>query len=205
MLKIFYGGNRLAAEKAIKQELGEGFEVYEGEGLELSDLPNIFQGTSLFETKKRRILLKNVSENPVVWEKMADYAATETEVIVWEMKLDKRTAGYKRLTEAGVAMREFPEVASPESKLVFNILDLALKDGESAVREVEKIELTQDPYMVFGLFVTQTLKKYDQSGGAVKERKLLKKLAVLDMQMKTATIEPWTLIKAMLLEIGNGW
>jgi len=203
MLKVFYGGNRLAAEKAIKQELGEGFEVYEGEGLELTDLPNIFQGASLFETKKRRILLKNVSENPAVWEKVADYAETETEVIIWEMKLDKRTAGYKRLVGAGVAMREFPEVATPESKIVFNILDLALKDGEKAVREVEKIELTQDPYMVFGLFVTQALKKYDQSGGAARERRLLKKLAVLDMRMKTATIEPWTLMKAILLEIGE--
>jgi len=203
MFKVFYGGNRLAAEKAIKQELGEGFEVYEGEGLELTDLPNIFQGMSLFETEKRRILLKNVSENAVVWEKMADYAKTEAEVVVWEMKLDKRTAGYKRLVEAGVTMREFPEVVPPESKLVFNILDLALRDGEKAVREVEKIELTQDPYMVFGLFVTQALKKYDQSGGAARERKLLKKLAVLDMRMKTAAVEPWTLIKATLLEIGE--
>lgn len=201
MLRIFYGGNRVAAEQAIRRELGEGYEVFDGENLVVTDLPSIFRGVSLFETEGRRILLKNVSENSAVWEKVVDYADTEAEVIVWEMKLDKRSVGYKRLAEADVVMREFPDLVPPESRLVFNILDLALKDGEAAVREVEKIELVQDPYMMFGLFVTQALKKFEQSGGAARERKVLKKLAELDMRMKTAAMEPWTLIKAFLLEI----
>lgn len=201
MLRVFYGGNRVAAEQAIRRELGEGYEVFDGENLVVTDLPSIFRGVSLFETEGRRILLKNVSENLAVWEKVVDYADTEAEVIVWEMKLDKRSVGYKRLAEAGVVMREFPDLVPPESRLVFNILDLALKDGEAAVREVEKIELVQDPYMMFGLFVTQALKKFEQSGGAARERKVLKKLAELDMRMKTAAMEPWTLIKAFLLEI----
>ena len=199
MLKIFYGGNRVAAEQAIRRELGEGYEVFDGENLELTDLPSIFWGTSLFGTEKRKILLKNVGENAVVWEKVADYADTEAEVIIWELKLDKRSAGYKRLVETKVVMREFPELVAPETKAVFNILDLALRDGEAAVKEVEKIELTQDPYMLFGLFVTQALKKYEQSGGAVRERKLIQELAELDLRMKAATMEPWVLIKACLL------
>ena len=37
MLKIFYGENRLEAEKKIKALLGEGYEVFEGENLELTD------------------------------------------------------------------------------------------------------------------------------------------------------------------------
>ncbi len=201
MLKIFYGGNRVAAEQAIKRELGEGYEVFDGEMLEVGDLPNIFWGASLLEAGKRRILLKNVSENAAVWEKMADYVETEAEVIAWELKIDKRLAGTKALTAAGVTMREFPEMVAPEAKMVFNILDLAIRNGEAAVREVEKIELIQDPYMMFGLFVTQALKKYEQSGGAARERKLLKKLAELDMRMKMATVEPWVLIKAFLLEV----
>ena len=200
-MKVFYGGNRVAAEQAIRRELGEGYEVFDGENLELTDLPSIFRGASLFETGKRRILLKNVSENVVVWEKVADYAETEAEVIVWELKLDKRSAGYKRMTEAGVAMKEFPEVVAPEARVVFNLLDLAMRNGEAAVKEVEKIELVQDPYMLFGLFVTQALKRFEQSGGAARERKLLKKLAELDLRMKRATMEPWALIKAFLLEL----
>lgn len=198
MLRVFYGGDRQGAERVIRQALGEGYEVFEGENLSLTDLPSIFQGTSLFETEKRRILLKDVGENAAVWEKVVDYAETPHEVICWEMKLDKRSSGYKRLKEAGVELREFAELKRPEANLVFNILDTALEDGVKAVKMVGQIELTQDPYMFFGLMVTQALKKFEQSGGK-RGRKLLKKLAELDMRMKSANVEPWVLVKAFLL------
>lgn len=203
MFRVFYGPNRLEVEKNIKSILGEDYEVFEGESLEAADLPSVFLGTSLFGAEKRRILLKDVGENSAVWEKIADYANTEHEVIIWELKLDKRSAGYKRLKGTGVELREFPELKRPEEKLVFNILDTALRNGERAVEMVEQIELTQDPYMFFGLLVTQALKKYELSGGGVRERKLVKGLAELDMQMKTASLEPWVLVKGFLLRIGK--
>lgn len=203
MLKIFYGPNRLEAEKAIKVSLGEGYEVFEGEGLVLTDLPSIFQGASLFETAKRRILLKDVGENSVVWGKIADYADTAHEVICWETKLDKRSLGYKKLKDVNVELREFPELKRPEEKLVFNILDTALRNGGQAVKMVEQIELTQDPYMFFGLMVTQTLKEYEFSRAGAREQRLVKELAKLDMQMKSSSIEAWTLVKSFLLRIGS--
>lgn len=203
MLRVLYGLNRLEAEKNVKKFLGEGYEVFEGEKLEGTDLPSIFLGTSLFGAEKRRILLKDVGENSVVWEKLADYASTEHEVVIWEMKLDKRSAGYKRLKEAGVEMREFAELRKPEEGMVFNILDMALRDGRQAVAMAEKIELTQDPYMFFGLMVTQALKKYELSGGKVREQRLVKELAKLDREMKSTNIEPWTLVKGFLLRIGK--
>lgn len=203
MLKVYYGGNRLEAEKAIKRALGEGYEVYEGESLRVEDLPSIFQGTSLFEAGERRILLKDLGENPVVWEKIVDYAETEHNVIVWEMKLDKRSAGYKRLKEAGVELVEYPERKKPEMNLVFNILDTALVDGEKAVAMVEKIELEQDPYMFFGLMVTQALKKFEMTGGGRKERRLVKELAKTDLLMKGSGMEAWVLIKSLLLRVGD--
>ncbi len=202
MLRIFYGPNRLAAEKAIKNTLGEGYEVFEGETLELTDLPSIFRGASLFETEKRRILLKDAGENAAVWEKLVDYADTAHEVIAWELKLDKRSAGYKRLKDAGVAMQEFPELKKPEERLVFNILDTALVDGPRAVKMVEQIELTQDPYMFFGLMVTQALKKFEATRGGAREQMLIKMLAELDVQMKSSSnIEPWVLVKSFLLRV----
>lgn len=202
MFKVFYGDNRQGAERAIKQTLGEGYEVFEGENLSLTDLPSIFQGSSLFEMENRRILLKDVGENAVVWEKVVDYVETPHEVICWEMKLDKRSSGYKRLKNSGVELREFAELRRPEANLVFNILDTALEDGARAVKMVEQIELAQDPYMFFGLMVTQALKKFEQSGGR-SGCGLLKRLAELDMRMKSASVEPWTLVKAFLLEIGG--
>lgn len=199
MLRVFYGENRLAAEKVVKQTLGENYEVYEGETLGLTDLPSIFQGASLFETERRRILLKNLAENAAVWEKIAEYLDTEHDVVVWELKLDKRSAGYKRLKEAGVELREFAALKKPELNVVFNVLDAALRDGAKAVKIVEQIELEQDPYMFFGLLVTQMLKKFDNTEGGAKERRLLKELAKTDLEMKSSAIEPWMLIKAFLL------
>lgn len=203
MLKVFYGANRGAAQQAVRRELGEGYEVYEGENLTLTDLPSVFQGTSLFEAEQRRILLKDVAENAAVWEKLADYAATGHKVVDWETKLDKRAAGYKRLKDAGVEMQEFAELKRPEERMVFNILDTALSDGVKAVKMVEQIELTQDPYMFLGLMVTQALKKFELSGGRAREQRLIKRLAKLDIQMKSASIEPWVLVKAFLMECGG--
>lgn len=205
MLKVFAGDDRVAAQKAVKRALGVDYEVFEGEQLAITDLPSIFQGMSLLGAlgaEKRYILLKDVSENAAVWEKIPDYAETEHEVVIWETKLDKRSATYKKLKSSGVVLEEFSLQKPPEAGLVFSILDTALRDGTEAVRMVEKIELTQDPYMFFGLMVTQALKKFEAQNGVL-ERKILKKLAQLDIQMKTTAVEPWTLVKAFLLEVGN--
>lgn len=204
MLRILYGPNRLEAEKAIKKALGEWYEVFEGENLTLTDLPSIFLGTSLFGSERRRILLKDVSENSAVWEKLADYAATDFEVVAWELKLDKRSAGYKRLKDAKVEMTEFVELRKPEANLVFNILDTALAgNGKQAVNMVMQIEQDQDPYMFFGLMVTQALKKFEMSRGSRRIAMVLKELAQLDLQMKSTIVEPWALIKSFLLRVGN--
>ncbi len=203
MLKVFYGENRQGAERAIKQTLGDNYEAYEGESLTPEDLPSILLGASLFDAGERKILLKDLTENALVWERIGDYLSTPHMVIAWEQKIDKRSAGYKKLKEAEVELREFVEPKKPEMNLVFGILDAALVDGKRAVQMVEKVEQTQDPYMFFGLLVTQTLKKYDATGAGVRERKILKELAKLDMQMKETAMEPWILVKAFLLRVGK--
>lgn len=200
MFKVFWGDNRLEVEKAAKRVLGANYEIFEGENLAVTDLPSIFRGTSLFSDEKRRILLKDVSENSAVWEKIADYIDTDHTVIVWETKIDKRSVAYKNLKAKGVEMQEFLLRQPPEAKAVFNILDTALRDGSQAVRMVEQIEENQDPYMFFGLMVTQALKKFELKQGK-KEQELLKKLGKLDIQMKTSTLEAWDLVKAFLLQI----
>ncbi len=198
------GEDRVSAQKAVNNELGGNYEVFEGSELAVDDLPSIFQGLALFQEEERRILLKNVSENTAVWEKMGEYADTEHKVIVWETKIDKRSTGYKQLKAKGVQLQEFALQTKPEMRQVFGIFDLALKgNGEGAVRMVEKIELEQDPFMFFGLMVTQALKKFEARQGE-RERRILKELAKLDMQMKgesVVNIEAWTLIKAFLLRL----
>lgn len=198
MLSVFSGENRLEAEKAVKRALGTDYEVFEGENLTVADLPSIFLGTSLFGTEKRQILLKELSENKEVWEKIPDYLATGHDIVIWESKIDKRSVVYKAMKAAGVMMQEFLAMKNPDANVVFNILDMALRNGPQAVKMVEKIELEQDPYMFFGLLVTQAIKKMEYQAGT-KEKCLLKELSVLDMQMKTTSVEPWLLVKSFLL------
>lgn len=203
MLKVFFGDDRVKAQDAVQRELGANYEVLDGEDLTLADLPSIFRGSSLFDTGVRRILVKDVSANTIVWEKIADYADTSHQVIIWETKLDKRTAGYKALKAAKIEMQEFAAKTPPETKLVFGILETAFRDGEAAVRQVEQIELAQDPYMFFGLLVTQLLKRLDEGCNVAQTKRQVQELAKLDLQMKTTGVEPWLLVKSFLLRVGK--
>lgn len=202
-MKVIYGEDRGAAEQAMRRLLGDGYEVYEGENLELGDLPSIFQGTTLFAAEKRRILLKNLTERAEIWEKIGDYAETTHEVVIWEQKVDKRSVGYKRLVEKGVEFQEFKSIVGVDPRVVFGILDIALRDGAQALKEVEKIETAQDPYMFFGLLVSQMMKKYQFSRGGKREKAILKRMAEVDMQMKTTGVEAWMLVKGFLVGLGS--
>ncbi len=202
MIRVFWGEDRLEAEKAVKRLLGVDYEVFEGENLSPQDLPSVFQGTSLFGTGVRKILLKDLTENTAVWEKVGDYLETEHEVVIWEKKVDKRSVVYKKMVAAGVEMQEFAEKKGADTRVVFGILETALRDGVRAVKMVEQIEMMQDPYMFFGLMVTQALKRFEAKPG-VKEKRILKRLAKLDMQMKTTGMEPWMLIRVFLMEVGR--
>lgn len=202
-MKVIYGEDRGAAEQAMWRLLGDDYEVYEGENLELDDLPSIFQGTTLFAAEKRRILLKNLTERAEIWEKIGDYAETTHEVVIWEQKVDKRSVGYKRLVEKGVEFQEFKSIVGADPRAAFGILDIALRDGAQALKEVEKIETTQDPYMFFGLLVSQMMKKYQFSRGGKREKAILKRMAEVDIQMKTTGVEAWTLVKGFLAGLSS--
>lgn len=205
-MRVIYGEGRAAAEQEVRRILGADYEVYEGENLSLADLPSIFQGTTLFGASdggQRRILLKNLTERAEIWEKIGDYADSTYEVMIWEVKVDKRSAGYKRLVEKGVEFKEFKNAEGVDARAAFGILDIALKDGVKALKEVEKIEVAQDPYMFFGLLVSQMVKKYEFSHGGKREREILKRMAEVDRQMKTTGIEPWTLVKGFLVQVSS--
>lgn len=196
------GVDRVSAQEAVRAALGTDYEVFEGENLSVNDLPSIFQGTSLFNTEKRRILLKNLSENSAVWEKIPDYAETEHDIVLWETKIDKRSVVYKDLKASGVEMREFVEKPNFDARAVFGILDAARRDGKRAVEMLEKIETEQDPYMFMGLMASQQLKRLAERPNA-KEKRVLKLLAEADMQMKTTAVEPWLIVKSFLLRVAG--
>ena len=206
-IRVYTGDDRVKIGEQVTKELGEGYEVFEGEGLSRESLPSLFLGGSLFAVDTRKILIKDFSENVDVWnafvENIEEFLKSDAKVIIWETKLDKRLASTKAITKAGVEIHEFKMASPVDMKAVFNIYDIALRDGEKAVKELEKIESVQDPYMFFGLMASQALKKLEWRPRGVKEKRVLKELAAVDMQMKSTAVEPWMLIKSFLLRLST--
>ena len=99
-IKILTGEDRVKTERVIKRELGEGYEVFEGEKLTTGDLPGIFLGATLFSVgEKRKILIKDLGENKEVLdalaEKLEEFLTTDNDVVLWESKIDKRLTSIK--------------------------------------------------------------------------------------------------------------
>ena len=201
MIRIFYGDDRVRAQKEIKRLLSDNYEVVEGADLQATDLPSLFLGASLF-SEERRILVKDMGENAVCFGELVKYLQTPHGVIVWESKLDKRTATYKTLVKQKIEIKEFKLMEAPEKKLVFDVFDEAWRgNGKRAVGMVEQIETTNDPYMFLGLLVSQVMRKLES--GDRKAGRAVKILAECDIKMKSTAFSPWTLIKAALVKLAS--
>ena len=199
MIKVFYGEDRVEAEKAIKQFLGESYEVLEGSEIRINDLPSVFLGTSLFG-EERSILIKDMGANMEVFQRVLDYTNTPHKVVIWEMKFDGRVGFYKELKEK-VKTQEFKRKEAND-KTALNIYGVAKRDGKKAVEMLEKIEAKQDPFMLFGLISALAIKDYEKYGGE-KEKRVLKELSRVDILMKTTSIPQFLLLKSLLLRISS--
>lgn len=200
MIKIFTGNDRVRALKAIAQFLGEDYEVFDGANLEPHDLPNIFWGTSLFG-EKRKILLRDVGENKVVYEKIIDYLETPHEIAMLESKIDKRSSAYKKL-KSEVEILEYNLSVNEDFRLVFDIYKTAKRDGKRAVSMLEKIKLNEEPISFVGLLNSQAIRDYAARPG-LKEKKALQELSRLDLNLKNSKLDPWLLIESFLLQLSS--
>lgn len=198
MIKIFYGDDRVKAGQEINRLLGQDHEVFDGDSLIPSDLPNIFYGTSLLAAD-RHILIRDFTANKMIYEQLATYIDTPHTIIMLETKLDKRSATYKALKDK----LEFKEFKLPEERSQFYSFDIcrtAKRDGQKAVQMLREIEPTSDPMLFFGALASVVLKDYATHQG-IKERGTLKALAALDLKLKSTKINPWLLIESFLLEM----
>ena len=200
MLKIYTGEDRIKAKKSITQFLGSNYEVIEGADLAPSDLPTILLGQSLF-SKERSILIQDLSSNKPVFDELPKYLDTPHKVALLELKLDKRSSTYKTLQKK-VEIKDFPLPKDPNLKLVFNIYHTAKRNGNEAVKMLEKIKSEEDPIMFFGLLASQAIKDYDSKQGN-KEKRALRELSELDLKLKTTSFQPWLLIESFLLRLSS--
>ncbi len=102
MIYLLYGENFYAKQvelaKHIKDLSPNSLEKIDGDKLEPDDLAQIFTGISLF-SQSRTIIIKQLSHNAAVWEKLAMYwsASSDNTIILLEDSVDKRTKTYKLL------------------------------------------------------------------------------------------------------------
>ncbi len=200
MLKIFYGENRVLAKKAIANFLGQDYEIIEGKDLTPEQLPSLFLGQSLF-ADQRNILIQDVSTNKPVFEKLPEYLNSPHNIVILELKLDKRSSTYKTLKDQ-IEIREFTLPKDPNLNLVFDIYRTAKTDGPKAVKMLAKIKHQEDPIMFFGLLASQALKDFNQKQGT-KEKKALKELSKLDLELKSSKLSSWSLLQSFLLRLSS--
>lgn len=196
MIRVFYGPNRKMALMKAQEYLGEGYEAIDGSELTESDLANIFWGESLFETE-RRVMVRDLLANKAVAGELAKYLECRHRVALLEMNVDKRSAVYKNLKDKV----EWTECKMPQSAnigVVFDIYGKAKRDGAKAVKMLEQVENGEDPVMFTGLMAAQAMKEYAARPG-VKEKERLRRLAKLDLDLKSSGVEPWALVKATIL------
>lgn len=205
MINLYYGDDRPRTQQAIKKLLGSDYEVFDGSTLTPADLPSLFQGTSLFGDK-RKILIKDLSDNKSTWEKLPDYLDTTHQVVLWEQKFDKRTKLNKTIAAHGnVKTTEFKIPVKVDRNLAFNIYDTALRDGQRALAMYQQVQDTQDPYMLLGAWSWKAIDNLKKRPHGAKEKRVLRELSKLDMQMKTSQLssQPQLLLQSFLLRASS--
>lgn len=200
MIKIFYGDDRTKANQEIKKALGSDYEIIDGSDINPADLPSIFYGASLF-TPVRKILIRDFTANKPAYEQLPNYLATPHDIIIFETKLDKRSATYKALKDQ-LEFKEFKAPEDPNLQLIFGIYRTAKTDGKKAIQMLSTIKPNEDPIKFTGLLISQALKDFTTKQGK-KERAILKELSKLDLQMKSAKIDPWLLVESFLLRLST--
>lgn len=200
MIQIFTGDDRIKANQAIRQTLGQDYEIVEGADLTTIDLPTITRGASLF-ANQRKILIRDLSPNKAVYDQLPDYLDTPHDIILFESRLDKRSSTYKAL-KTQIKITEFKLPENANFKIVFDIYRTAKRDGKKAVQMLAKIQATEDPIKFAGLLNSQALKDYTAHQGA-KEKRTLQELSKLDLALKSTSIQPWLLVQSFLLRVSS--
>ena len=111
MITLLLGENSFEIEIALNSIIDEfdgPVERIKASDLQLSQLPDILMGVSLFATK-RLIILRGLSENKIIWPVLGDWLpriSDDIQLVLVETKIDKRSVTYKALKNA-VEIREF--------------------------------------------------------------------------------------------------
>jgi len=102
MITLLVGENSFEIQRALDDIISDfdgNVEKIEGSELQVSQLPDIFMGVSLF-AEKRLVVIRNLSENKSIWPVLGDWTdkiSDDIHLVLVEPKPDKRTSTYKTL------------------------------------------------------------------------------------------------------------
>lgn len=102
MITVLTGENSFEVTRALEKIVADfagAAEKFDGDSLELAQLPDLLLGGTLFATE-RLVIIRALSENKQLWEVLPDWlerASGDTHVVLVEPKPDKRTKTYKDL------------------------------------------------------------------------------------------------------------
>lgn len=104
MITLLIGDNSFEIQRAIDKIVSDFDGVVEkidGSTLQLSQLPDILMGISLFSSA-RMVIIRGLSENKSIWPVFGDWldkVSDDIHLVLIESKLDKRTSAYKALSK----------------------------------------------------------------------------------------------------------
>lgn len=107
MITVLAGENSFENERELSRVVADfngEVERFDGEVLELKQLPDLLMGMSLFATK-RLVVIKNMSANKSLWnafENWIEKVSDDIHLVLIDAKLDKRTKTYKLLQKSAV-------------------------------------------------------------------------------------------------------
>jgi len=233
MIYLFTGENHGALEPAVQKIVttsGLTPEKLAGDELSENGLVDALTATTLF-ADKRLVVIRRLSENKSLWNKLPDYLARLSDditLILIEPNVDKRTTVFKTLKSVA-EYKDFP-LAKPDDSAKFRLLDVALAGDKQQIQMmITEMKLAEDPYLMFGLIASQVfnltavwsaeagddltkdlgLKPYSLSRLKTQAKKLtaadIKKLTKLvadaDWDIKNSRGEPWLVLEKLLLTI----
>ncbi len=168
MIQLILGENAYVAEQELARIVREHEAVPErldSALLTANTLADIVRGGSLF-SEKRLVVLRQLSENKSVFEKLAEWASevpSDTTLVLLESKLDKRTKAYKGLmkqakvipceplterdsyeAESWLAALAKAQKVGLTTEQIGNMVTRALVAGEKpAQRNIDQMQLAQ--------------------------------------------------------------
>ena len=168
MIHLILGENTYKAEQELTRIIADSGvtpERLDAAGLTPNRLADIVRGGSLF-SEKRLVVLRQLSENKSVFEKLAEWASevpSDTTLVLLESKLDKRTKAYKGLmkqakvipceplterdsyeAESWLAALAKAQKVGLTTEQIGNMVTRALVAGEKpAQRNIDQMQLAQ--------------------------------------------------------------